>query len=433
MDLEHGKWKQEREKGEEKTRFLRNNRHSGCSWGNLLCLLVIFSIIFMVGIGKPDVMARAASEKAVTIDETDLTLEKKHTVNLYVTVNDEQLATEKIVWKSSDQSVAAVKSVQGKTAAILAKKAGKATITATIKGNKASCKIKVMNSAKYNAKDKKAIQKIIKAQKAAGVALKGKESGSVWRIVGKEYRITQINWIGDGIKGKISFAEMPELRKINCQNNQITDINTSKNSKLEYLCLTGNPLKKLDVSKNTKLETLYCDGCGLESLNISKNAELSDLNCGGFLSSGKDGSINQMENHLKSLDVSNNPKLTCLRCSYNQLTKLDLKRNAMLTELVTDFSPIKSLDVSNNKKLKILLCKNNQLTKLDVSSNPELEKLGCEKNEITALDISSNPKLKELLCVDNQITSLDVSNNPDLTFLLYDAGKVTVTGRKDQS
>lgn len=431
MDLEHGKWQQESKKEGAKMGFYRRNRHRGC--GNLICLLLIVSVFFMAGIGKPGVTAKAASKKEVAIDKTEFTLEKKHTDNLYVTVNDEQLAKEKIEWKSSNQSVAAIKNTKDKTATILAKKAGKATITATIKGNKVSCKIKVVNSAKYNAKDKKAIEKLIKVQKAAGSALNGKEYGCVWRIVGKEYRITEINWFGMGVTGKISFAEMPELVTVNCYNNKITDIDISKNSKLKYLRLTGNPLKKLDVSKNTKLETLLCDGCGLESLNVSKNAKLSYLNCGGYLYSDKDGSTNQKGNRLKNLDVSKNPKLTYLCCSYNQLTKLNLKGNAMLTELVSDYNPLKNLDVSNNKKLKILLCKDNKLTKLDVSNNPDLEKLGCEKNKITDLDVSKNPKLKELLCVDNQMTSLDVSKNPDLTFLLYDQVKVTVTGRKDNS
>ena len=52
-----------------------------------------------------------------------------------------------------------------------------------------------------------------------------------------------------------------------------------------------------------------------------------------------------------------------------------------------------------------------QLTSLDVSNNPALEDLACSYTHLTSLDVSNNPALKQLYCYNNQLTSLDVSNN----------------------
>lgn len=49
----------------------------------------------------------------------------------------------------------------------------------------------------------------------------------------------------------------------------------SKNTKLEILCLTGNPkLSKLNVSKNTKLQVLACGFTGIKKLDLAKNKSL---------------------------------------------------------------------------------------------------------------------------------------------------------------
>jgi Leucine-rich repeat (LRR) protein len=64
-----------------------------------------------------------------------------------------------------------------------------------------------------------------------------------------------------------------------------------------------------------------------------------------------------------------------------------------------------------------LNCSGNQLTNLDVSNDPALELLNCSKNQLISLDVSNNITLKALNCSGNQLTSLDVSNNTTLRVL----------------
>ena len=62
-------------------------------------------------------------------------------------------------------------------------------------------------------------------------------------------------------------------------------------------------------------------------------------------------------------------------------------------------------DLSKYTKLKILKCSNNQITRLDNLPLGLLE-LRCSDNQITSLD-NLHPGLIKLYCGSNQITSLD--------------------------
>ena len=174
------------------------------------------------------------------------------------------------------------------------------------------------------------------------------------------------------------------------ERNAITSINLSKGyngqkvakldgiehfPNLKTLNCIDNNLTSLDVSKNEKLENLYCDTNPLGSLDVSKNAALKYLSC--------------EQNNLTSLDVSKNTALEILECRQNNLT---------------------SLDVSMNTVLKDLDCRQNRLASLDVSKNEKLNNLYCSDNNLTSLDVSNNDKLKNLYCYNNQLTSLNVEN-----------------------
>ena len=81
------------------------------------------------------------------------------------------------------------------------------------------------------------------------------------------------------------------LKRLNCESNQLTTLDVSKNKALTYLDCGDNKLTTLDVSKNTALTRLYCLYNQLTTLDVSKNTTLTELNC--------------KYNQLTSLDLSN--------------------------------------------------------------------------------------------------------------------------------
>ena len=214
--------------------------------------------------------------------------------------------------------------------------------------------------------------------------------------------VENINCADKGISDLTGISHFTALKRLYCDDNQLTSLDVSKNTALTYLDCYDNQLTSLDISKNTALTYLDCYGNQLTSLDVNKNTALTYLDCG--------------RNQLTSLDVSKNTALTYLDCRRNQLTKLDVSKNTALTELDCRSNQLTKLDVSKNTALTTLYCWDNQLTKLDVSKNTALTDLVCYKNQLTSLDVSKNTALTELDCDKNQLTSLDISN----TNIMYD-------------
>ena len=130
----------------------------------------------------------------------------------------------------------------------------------------------------------------------------------------------------------------------------------------------------IDVSHNTQLEFLDCGSNSLTALDVSNNKELVNLGCGS--------------NSLSSIDVKNNTKLEWFDCKDNSLTSLDVTKNTQLKWLGCNDNSISMLDIKNNTMLRILYCYNNSLTSLDVANNTQLQGLYCQDNNFTteALD-----------------------------------------------
>ena len=180
---------------------------------------------------------------------------------------------------------------------------------------------------------------------------------------------------------------------------------------LTVLDCEDNELTTLDISKNTALVKLFCSMNYLTSLDITNNVALKCLSC--------------YDNELTSLDVSKNTALTFLDCEENKITALDISMCTELKSLTCGDNELTQLDISNLTYLESLICYYNNLTTLDVSNNPNLEYLNCENNQLSSLDISNNPNLGLVFCDGNQLTSLDFTNNPLLYFVSLTRNKIS--------
>ena len=242
------------------------------------------------------------------------------------------------------------------------------------------------DTAEKSVSDVAVLEKIIAEQKEKGADISEDLDSNEykWSAINGELRLTMIDWNHKKLNGEISFAGLDEIRAL-CiswdpylevdEIGEVTGINITENTKLQYLNCASEKLTELDVSKNTKLETLECGRNQLQKLDVSENTKLTYLDL--------------YESQLPELDVSKNTELEVLECQHNRLQKLD---------------------VSKSTKLYRLCCYDNQLTGLDVSENTSLQYLFCEKNQLTKLDVTNNTELGYLYCQGNKITTLDISN-----------------------
>ncbi len=112
-----------------------------------------------------------------------------------------------------------------------------------------------------------------------------------------------------GISSLAGIEHFTELVGLECDNNQLTELDLSKNVALIDLWCSNNQLTELDLSKNISLFHLKCDNNRLTELDISKNTELASLSCNN--------------NRLTELDISKNTKLLSLSCYGNRMATLD--------------------------------------------------------------------------------------------------------------
>ena len=139
--------------------------------------------------------------------------------------------------------------------------------------------------------------------------------------------VTSIEVSKKSIKSLQGIEFFTALEQLECDYNQITSLDVSKNTMLKILECSSNKLTALDVSKNKALAWLICYRVQLTALDLSKNTALIGLACGG--------------NQLTTLDVSANTALTSLNCSSNKLTSLDVSKNTALTWIDCSSNQIK--------------------------------------------------------------------------------------------
>ncbi len=133
---------------------------------------------------------------------------------------------------------------------------------------------------------------------------------------------------------------------------------------LTWLNCDVNQLTALDVSKNTALGLLSCSSNQLTSLDVSKNTALVGLDC--------------FNNKLATLDVSKNTALTWLYCYSNQLTSLDVSKNTALTELIITYNQIRGAGMA--KLVNSLL---------EVTNGKFYVTDGTDGNEITTVQVAA--------------------------------------------
>lgn len=209
--------------------------------------------------------------------------------------------------------------------------------------------------------------------------------------------VTSINCVKMGISSLKGIEFFTNLTSLECDSNQLTTLDMSKNVLLNWLWCDANQLTSLDVASNIRLRYLSCNDNQLTSLDVRSNQRLVFLGCSN--------------NKLRALDVSKNPEIYYLSCWNNELTELNISANILLERLYCNDNQLISLDVSKHSALSSLTCGNNLLTTLDINSNQMLKSLSCDNNQIQALDLSKNTQLTHVWCDGNQLTSLDISEN----------------------
>ncbi len=216
---------------------------------------------------------------------------------------------------------------------------------------------------------------------------------------------SQLNIQKQGIKSLKGLEFFPNLTVLECNNNELTELNVANFTSLISLTCYSNEITRLDVSGCTAMKSLDCGRNKIMELDVSSLSALTSLAC--------------HRNNLTTLDVTHNPELSWLECHNNPLIALDLSGNPDLYHLECGggSSDLVSLDVSSCPELNTLLIDKGSITDLNLRNNLKLEKLQIRYNPLTALDLHNLQLLKYADCTHNNLTVLNVDGCVLLDFL----------------
>lgn len=157
---------------------------------------------------------------------------------------------------------------------------------------------------------------------------------------------------GDGM---LQGAEIAAVTQLNLRDLQTMVVDTEavslkavgEFSNLKTLVMYKINASDMDFSKNKKLEELDCSQCYFERLDVSGCERLKNLDCHNCpnlrrlrLGDAKDFSdslslvvLNCSDCQLEQIELSRCPKLEYLNCSNNRLTAIDLSNSPLITQL----------------------------------------------------------------------------------------------------
>lgn len=207
---------------------------------------------------------------------------------------------------------------------------------------------------------------------------------------------------GSGI-ATVDWGDGSEKEVVILSENELVEVKRS---------FSGTSIRSISVY-GENITVLDCNGSNLTNLDVSRNTELDYLDCGN--------------NQLNHLDVSKNTALNVLWCNSNHITSLDLSENKLLTGLYCYNNSLTELELNNNTNLVRLNCSQNLLTNLDLRKNTKLNRMDCYENRLTELDFSKNTELNYAVCPDNRFTAEGL-NASFATFYNGAAGTIFIGG-----
>ncbi len=198
------------------------------------------------------------------------------------------------------------------------------------------------------------------------------------------------------------IAAFINLEILQCDENQLTELDLSHNVNLIKLQCGHNRLNYLDVSQSINLKELFCSENLLAELDLRPNINLKYIIC--------------KKNNLNYLGVPDSSNLIEVNCDNNKLSDLNISSNINLLSLSIEFNQFSTFNTTSNVNLKYIYCSGNPLVSINVSQNPELRGIDCERNfSLTALDVTNNHKLDYIFFSYTSISNIDLTQNPILT------------------
>jgi len=182
------------------------------------------------------------------------------------------------------------------------------------------------------------------------------------------------------------------------------EISDGEAALVEDLFIDDSDIEDLTgIAAFVNLKKLRCSFNQIKKLDLSYNTKLRDLVCG--------------RNEMEELNLSGCQSLHYLHCSFNKLKYLDLSHNYNLEMFNCSNNECEEIDLPNSTNLEYLYIDGNQFSEIDLTKNTKLKSFHFHNNLFQQIDLSYLPNLSGITIGGNQFVRIDISNNPNITFI----------------
>lgn len=219
----------------------------------------------------------------VTLNQSELWLTVNETAELIATVNPTMATNKKVRWSATPDGVVTLTDKGDGSCTVMLAKEGTATVTVTTEdsGKTAQCEVKFVEVI-----DNRDFIKAVGTQCDWTV----EENGTVKLTPENENKMSQVGMLdihNQGLSDLSDIKSFTGLFHLDCRENQLSVLDVSENSSLEYLNCAGNQLTELNWgSLNNKLKRLFCHLNRLTALDVSMHSKLEMLQYGNQTSDG---------------------------------------------------------------------------------------------------------------------------------------------------
>ena len=273
--------------------------------------------------------------------------------------------------------------------------------------------------------------------------------------------VKKIDCKGRAITNLKGIEYFTALEYLYCYDNELTELDLRRNTKLKELNCSTNRLTVLDLSQNPKLKRVICSDNALTALNLSSNSKLTDLNASGNireitltgntfdLSSLTGFDVSKARNWQggtvsgNTLTVDGNTAVVIYSydISYPGTELDDAEKDVIFTLAIagrdtdidinkTNFPDKDFRELLLDKEANIDRNQDGKLSTWEIALVQDIDVYDMEIADLTGIEYFT--ELKYLDCAGNHLTSLDLSRNTKLAELDAKNNTYTITPVNDR-
>ena len=268
--------------------------------------------------------------------------------------------------------------------------------------------------------------------------------------------VKKIDCKGRAITNLKGIEYFTALEYLYCYDNELTELDLRRNTKLKELNCSTNRLTVLDLSQNPKLKRVICSDNALTALNLSSNSKLTDLNASGNireitltgntfdLSSLTGFDVSKARNWQggtvsgNTLTVDGNAAVVTYSydLGYTGTELDDAEKDVIFTLAIagrdtdidinkTNFPDKDFRELLLDKEANIDRNQDGKLSTWEIALVQDIDVYDMEIADLTGIEYFT--ELKYLDCAGNHLTSLDLSRNTKLAELDAKNNTYTIT------